>query len=442
MTYLCVMLRKNKTEILNKLGIESLNSMQEEAHKLIPQKSEIILLSSTGTGKTLAFLLPVIENLNHQEKDIQTLIIVPTRELAIQIEQVIREMGSGYKTNAVYGGRSGSKDRLELKTPPTILVGTPGRVADHLRRESFSAEKINTLVLDEFDKSLEMGFEKEMKEIIGFLPKLEKKILSSATQKVRIPGFVGMKQATILDFLDSKKENKLKLKSVISPTKNKLFTLKHLLGHIEEGNGIIFCNLKDTIQVVSGFFKDNNIQHSCFYGGMEQIDREQSLIKFRNGTHKILLSTDLAARGLDIPKLDFIIHYQLPNKEEEFIHRNGRTARMQEEGVAYILSRDYETLPDFVKDAEIEEISIDKEYRNSKWKTLYISGGRKDKISKSDIAGLFFKQGELEKEELGLIELKKDCAFVSVPRLKAYNLAKLLNNTRLKSKKIRVSSLT
>ena len=432
------MLIKNKLEILNKLGIEKLNPMQEEAHKVISTSSETILLSSTGTGKTIAFLLPILESLDIKQKEIQALIIVPTRELAIQIEQVIREMGTGFKINAVYGGTSGSKDRLALKTPPSILVGTPGRVADHLRRESFSSDVIKTLVLDEFDKSLEMGFEKEMREIIKFTPSITKKVLSSATQKVEIPTFVEMNKAVTLDFLHLKKENKLVIKSILSPTKNKLFTLKNLLGHVEDGNGIIFCNLKDTINVVSGFLKQNNIQHSCFYGGMDQKDREISLIKFRNGTHKILLSTDLAARGLDIPALDFIIHYQLPNKQEEYVHRNGRTARMQSEGCAYIISRDYETLPEFVENAKVEEISTDRDFRNSTWKTLYISGGRKDKISKGDIAGLFFKQGQLEKDELGLIELKKESAYICVPRLKAYHLIKVLNNTKLKNKKLRV----
>jgi len=146
---------KDQASILKKLGIEKLNEMQEEALQSIPKYSEIVLLSPTGSGKTLAFLLPLIDGLDPKQDQIQALIIAPSRELVLQIEQVAREMGSGYKTNAIYGGRSSYQDRIDLQHPPAILVGTPGRIADHLRKETFSTEQISTLILDEFDKSLE-----------------------------------------------------------------------------------------------------------------------------------------------------------------------------------------------------------------------------------------------------------------------------------------------
>jgi len=306
---------KNQQEILSKLGISTLNPMQESAKVAISSNSEIILLSPTGTGKTLAFLLPIIAELNPNIKNIQVLILVPSRELAIQIEQVIREIGSGYKATAVYGGRSGSKDRIELKHPPTILVGTPGRVADHIEREVFEITAIKTLILDEFDKSLEIGFEEDMKFIIENLTAVTKKVLTSATQKVKIPPFVGIKNPKRLSYLGNKIPN-LKLKTVVSQTKDKLASLEKLLGHIGNGSGIIFCNLKDSIQHVSDFLHDKNINHGCFSGDLEQQDRERALIKFRNGTHKILVATDLAARGIDIPEMDFIIHFELPTRPD------------------------------------------------------------------------------------------------------------------------------
>ena len=203
----------------------------------------------------------------------------------------------------------------------------------------------------------------------------------------------------------------------------------------------MFCNLKDTIQIVSDFMENKGISHACFYGGLEQIDRERALIKFRNGTYKILLATDLAARGIDVPAMDFIIHYELPARKDEFIHRNGRTARMQSSGTAYILKWKNESLPGFIVGAEMEKIKPSNQPTQSLWKTLYISGGRKDKISKGDIAGLFFKQGALQKDELGTIELKQDCAFVAVPNSKANGLISKLNNSRLKKKKVRISLL-
>ncbi len=429
---------KNQKSILSKLGIEQLNAMQEEAKYAIHSNNEVILLSPTGTGKTLAFMLPTIAGLDKKNTEVQALILVPSRELAIQIEQVTREMGTGYKVNAVYGGRAMSKDKADLSHPPAILVGTPGRVADHIRRESFSVEHVKTLILDEFDKSLEVGFEAEMMEIISALPNIKKKILTSATNRIEIPEFVELGNPTTVDFSDVG-SSVLKIKTVISPSKDKLETLGNLLKHIGNEPGIVFCNFKDSIQRVSDYLSDNNISHGCFHGDLEQQDRENALIKFRNGTHHILLATDLAARGIDVPEIGFIIHYHLPIKNEEFTHRNGRTARMNSNGTAYVLIWEGEKLPEFIHpDEELVELEESSKPLGTKWQTLYISGGRKDKISKGDIAGLFFKQGKLNKDEVGSIELKQDCAFVAVPTSKIQDVIKLTNQTRLKKKKIRV----
>ena len=429
---------KNQTNILDKLSIEKLNAMQEEAREVILSSPEIVLLSPTGTGKTLGFLLPIIAELDINCAEVQTLIVVPSRELAIQIEQVIREMGTGYKANAVYGGRAGSKDKTEIKHRPAILIGTPGRIADHLRRENFSSEFITTLVLDEFDKSLEIGFELEMKEILVLLPKVQKKILTSATQEVEIPKFVGLKKPILLDYLD-KGNSHLKIKTIVSVSPDRLETLGELLCHLGNQPGIVFCNFKDTIQDVSDFLFEKNIGHGCFYGGMEQKDRERVLIKFRNGTHRLIVATDLAARGLDIPEIKFIIHYQLPHRAHEFIHRNGRTARMFNDGTAYVIKGKHENLPDFIENAEIEEMRKAPVPTPSIWKTLFVSGGRKDKISKGDIAGLFMKQGKLGNNQIGSIEIKTDCAFVAVQASEVDQLLLLVDNSRLKNKKVRVT---
>ena len=429
---------KNQREILDKLGISELNEMQKEAKFAIHSNANVVLLSPTGTGKTLAFLLPIIEELDSESEFIQALILVPSRELAIQIEQVAREMGTGVKINAFYGGQSFSTDRSELETPPSILIGTPGRIADHLRRETFEVSDIKTLVLDEFDKSLEIGFEADMTEIIEALPKLKKKILTSATKGIEIPEFVGLKEEKVIDFLDIDKPDLL-IKSVISPEKDKLDTLVGLLNHIGEKQGIVFCNFKDSIQRVSDFLNHHKIPHGCFYGGLEQNDRENALIKFRNGTHRLLIATDLAARGIDVPEMDFIIHYHLPLKAEEFTHRNGRTARMHSDGIAYVLKWNEENLPDFIQPDGTEELSVSNSLSKTEWTTLYISGGRRDKISKGDIAGFFFKEGKLSKGELGDIELKQDSAFTAVKSDKVDQVLRLINNKKLKTKKVRIS---
>lgn len=432
---------KNQEDILAKLNITALNPMQEEAVSVIETTTNTILLSPTGTGKTLAFCLPLIDSLDPASNEIQALILVPSRELAIQIEQVIRTMGSGYKVNAVYGGRPMSKDKIELKHIPAILIGTPGRIADHFANDRFSKDYIKTLILDEFDKSLEVGFEYEMRGIINQLPALNKRVLTSATQGVEIPEFVKLDKPTIINYLKEKRTSQLAIKTVIAPEKNKLTTLLDLIQHIGNDPGIVFCNLKDSIEKVSASLDRNNISHACFSGGMEQKDRERSLIKFRNGTCQLLIATDLASRGIDIVEIKYIIHFELPQHEEDFIHRNGRTARINEKGTAYILKWEKETSPDFIKNSKGENISKKAKLEPQYWETLFISGGRKDKISKGDIAGLFIKQGGLTKDQLGTIELKPDCAFVAIPLVLADGLVEKLNNTRLKKKKVRVTFL-
>lgn len=428
---------------LHKLDISSLNPMQEEAKTTIQSKSDVVLLSPTGTGKTLAFLLPLIDKLDINCDEIQILILVPSRELAQQIEQVARKLGSGFKVNAIYGGRAGMHDKIDLKHRPAILIGTPGRIADRFRRDKYPLEFIKTLVLDEFDKSLEIGFEKEMTEIIQTLPNVQQRILTSATSDAIIPRFVGLKNPVYLNY-HQEDASHLTIKTLISSEKDKLKTLIKALAYIGEQPGIIFINFKDAMERVSDYLRENHIQHECFHGGMEQIDREQALIKFRNGTSQLLLATDLAARGLDIPEIKFILHYHLPPHEKEFTHRNGRTARMNRDGIAYILQWEEEELPDFIQEISPESLNIEDLEKSTlpssvKWKTLYISGGRRDKISKGDVAGFFIKQGQIQKDQLGIIEIKQDSAYVGVQANIAEKVINKTNNTKLKTKKVRVS---
>jgi superfamily II DNA/RNA helicase len=434
---------KTQAEILSKLHIDQLNPMQEAAGVAIENHPEIVLLSPTGTGKTLAFLLPLIKKLDPAITEIQALILAPSRELAIQIETVFREMGTGFKANAVYGGRHASKDKMEIKHRPAVLIGTPGRVSDHMRRENFPTEFIQTLILDEFDKSLEVGFESEMTDIVNSLESISQKILTSATNDIEIPDFIKLENPQFVDFLNEG-ESQLEVITVLSKEKDKIEALVESLKNIGAQPGIVFCNFKDSIERISDQLHANHIPHGVFYGGMEQKDRERTLIKFRNGSYHLLLATDLAARGIDIPELKFIFHYHLPNTATEFTHRNGRTARMNSEGIAYVLQWEKEELPDFIQSLNAKQISpkdllVNPRVKKESFHTLFISGGRKDKISKGDIAGLFLKQGLLEKEALGTIEIKLDCAFVAIKASQSKRVIELLNNSKLKNKKVRIT---
>ena len=429
---------KNQNQILKKMGIESLNSMQNQAIDTINTSAEVLILSPTGTGKTLAFLLPLINRLDPNIMITQLIILVPARELAIQIEHVIRDMGTGYKVNAVYGGRSGTKEKIELTHAPTILVGTPGRVVDHIRRERITINGIKNLVIDEYDKSLEVGFEKEMKYIISALHSLERKVLTSATRKTSIPKFLKFNDPVCLDFLETKAKSKELELSWVDSSSNSLDTLLNMLKSLGNKRGIVFFNLKKTLHTLSDFLNDHNVAHTCFYGGMEQVDRERSLIQFRNSSQRTLLATDLAARGIDIPGLDYIIHYEMPSRKEEFIHRNGRTARMNMDGAAFCIKDKNKRPPEYAKGMKTQGFTKGTSIPRNEWKTLFISGGRKDKISKGDIVGLFMKKGQLNSNELGVIELKNDCAFVAVSYNKAREICQKLNNERLKKKKVRL----
>lgn len=429
--------QKNLQQILDKLSITELNEMQEQSKLAIHSHENVLILSPTGSGKTLAFLLPIVAEIDRNQAQVQALIITPSRELAIQIEQVAREMGAGLKINAAYGGQRMAKDKMNLQHPPHILIGTPGRIADHLRRQTFSTDLISTIILDEFDKSLEIGFEDEMSEIFILLKDLNKRILTSATQGIDIPEFIGFENPLVVDFLNQKVKD-LTLKKIVSPEKDKLDTLVNALQHLQGKTGIVFANFKDSISRISSYLNVKGIKHGIFYGGLEQQERERALIKFRNGTHQVLLATDLAARGLDISEIHYIIHYHLPLRSEEFTHRNGRTARMHKEGAAYVLLWKNEKTPDFIPNLEEEILSEPSKVMKSKWETLFISGGRKDKISKGDIAGFLYKTGKLERHDVGEIELKNDCAFVAVNSSKVTNIIKRLNNQKLKGRKLRI----
>ena len=427
---------------LEKFGITTLNPMQIEARKAISGGSDVVLLSPTGSGKTLAFLLPLIERLEQNVEGIQAIVLVPSRELAMQIEQVARQLGSGFKINAVYGGRSGQMDKADLKTKPALLIGTPGRIADRFRRDEMDLTGVKTLVLDEFDKSLEVGFEREMSEIVRSLPSVNQRVLTSATDAVAIPEFLGIEEPISIDYLNQHRLQ-LTIKTIAAEAGERLDVLAELLGKLNGQPGIIFCNFKESLFDASDFLLDQKIEHECYYGGLEQIDRERALVKFRNGTCQLLLATDLAARGLDIPEIKFIIHLELPYHPNEFTHRNGRTARMNAKGAAYVLHKKSKPLPEFIQAVEPQKVEL-KEVASQhvdvqKWTTIHITGGRRDKISKGDIAGLFFKKGGLSKQQLGVIELQQTYAYVAVERSVAHQTVDLTNNQRLKKKKVRVT---
>ena len=417
--------------------------MQTSAISSAENNNEIILLSATGSGKTLAFLLPVLNSLDPDSKKIQALILVPSRELALQIESVLKQMQTGYKILSCYGGHKREIEENSLVQSPAIIIGTAGRMADHIRRGNVITTDIKFLVLDEFDKSLELGFLEEMQFIIGSIPAIEKKILTSATNAVEIPAFVKMKDPVTLNFLpDNAASNEsLRINTLLSDDKDKLQTLLQLVCYCNNTSTIIFCNHRDSVERTSTFLAEQGIINVFYHGGMEQQDREVALTKFRNATSNILVTTDLASRGLDIADIRNIVHYHLPHVEAEFTHRNGRTARMNNTGNVYVIWSEDEKLPVYITQNATkfelpEKLSIPEK---PKWSTLFIAAGKKDKINKIDIVGFLFNKGHLKKDEIGLIEVKDFSAFAAVRKSKIGNVVELVKNEKIKNKKVKIA---
>jgi superfamily II DNA/RNA helicase len=424
---------------LENLGINTLNQMQEAA-LAAAKKGDVVLLSPTGSGKTLGFLLPLLDLLDEKISTVQVLILVPSRELALQIEQVFKKMATGFKISCCYGGHPLKIERNNLSQPPAALVGTPGRIGHHLRQEAFSTESIHILVLDEFDKSLEFGFQTDMEYIIRQLPALKKRILTSATQMKEIPGFTGVRNPIEVNFLDNKiNAPDILIKAVISPAADKLDTLFSLICAIGDKATLIFCNHREAVDRISDLLWERGLVHDVFHGGMEQEDRERALLKFRNGSHRLLITTDLASRGLDIPEIEYIVHYQLPHNEEAFTHRNGRTARMHAKGTAYLILTEDEKLPYLKQPPQIEQLPEKLVLpKPVQWATLYIAAGKKDKINKVDIVGLLLQKGGLAKEDVGLIEVLDHSSYAAVKISRIERAVAAVKSEKIKNKKVKI----
>ena len=434
-----------QSDILRNLRIEQLTPMQEAARDAYQSDKDLVLLSPTGSGKTLAFLLPLVQSLKADVQGVQAVVLVPSRELALQIENVFKSMNVPFKAMSCYGGRPAMDEHRTMKgINPAVIIGTPGRMNDHLRKQNFDTRFVTTLVPDEFDKCLEFGFHDEMAEVIGQLPALKKRVLLSATDAEEIPQFTGVgggessPQVVKLNFLSGETvSGRLDLQKVISPEKDKLETLYRLLCTLGDRSTLVFVNYRESVERTVSYLKSKKFPCDAFHGGMEQPDRERALYKFRNGSCHVLISTDLAARGLDIPEIEHIIHYHLPVNEEAFTHRNGRTARWDATGTSYLILHAEEKLPAYIPE-DMETVALPENPPRppkSVWSTIYIGKGKKEKLSKMDIAGFLYKKGNLTREDVGAIDVKEHYAFVAVRRAKVKQLLNLIQGEKIKGMK-------
>ncbi|GAB3350755.1 DEAD/DEAH box helicase [Arachidicoccus ginsenosidivorans] len=436
-------MEKNLEALTANLGIKSLNELQQAMLDASTGKDDLILLSATGSGKTLAFLLPLQRDLDPSLRQNQALIIAPSRELALQIENVFRGLQTGLSVTCCYGGHKREIEENNLSACPALIIGTPGRLADHLRRGNIDPTAIQTLVLDEFDKCLELGFSDEISFIHNSLSGLQRKWMISATLPVESPEGISLEGAKTLDFRTDAllEDNRLEYKLLsFGKEITRQAAAFQLICTLGGRSSILFCNQKDHVESLFHYLKEQGLDLVYYHGSMEQRDRDSALNKFRNGTVNLMITTDLASRGLDISHIRYIIHYQLPESEQVFIHRNGRTARMDKTGAAIVMLGPDQYLPPYM-DPAMEKVELSASAplpAPSKWITLYVAAGKKNKVGKIDIVGFLTKTGGLKKEDIGLIEVKDFSAFVAVNRHKISKLLANIKEARLKNKKVKI----
>lgn len=436
------------TEVLKRIKIDALNPMQQEMWAVGDKTNDMILLSPTGSGKTLAYMLPLCRHINVDSENLQAVVVMPSRELAQQSEDVLKSLRLPIRSMSVYGGRPAMEEHRRLREiKPQVLFATPGRLLDHIEKENISLAAVSMVVIDEFDKSLELGFSREMEGVAVRLPrKGVRRVYLSATDitgETVFQSFVGGNKLYRLDYsVTHAMESRCSLYEVQSPRKDKLQTLGELLTFIGGRPTIIFVGHRESVGRIATYLDDLGFYVDSYHGGLDQEQRERSLYKFRSGSTNVLVSTDLAARGLDIPEVEAVVHYHLPLTEDVFTHRCGRATRWENIGESYLLRGPEETLPTFLPIAEkIQELPNEVKPTAPIWTTLYIGRGKKEKLSKVDIVGLLCKKGGLRSEEIGKIDVKEHKSYVAVARKKVRSLLNNIKGEKIKGMKTLIEEM-
>jgi len=425
--------------LLEPIGITKLTEIQSKALEHYNECDELVLYAPTGSGKTLAFILPLIKLLreNPAIEGIQALILSPTRELALQIESVFKSLRTEFSITTCYGGHSLKTEVNNLSANPTIVVGTPGRISDHLYRENLNLKYTTIFIVDEFDKCLELGFHTEIEHIYGSIDRIKNSIFGSATKIDEFPVFIRLRNPLNLNQINEEDQPDFTFHS-FQMIGQSLDTIKHLITQFQNESTIIFCNFREDVDGIADYFYENDMSITAYHGGLDQDVRERALIKFRNKSCPVLVCTDLGARGLDIPEVKHIIHFMIPDKEDAFIHRNGRTARMMANGHVYFFEIDRKTAKFDLPKTKIFEIDTTIEYQKPQFLTLYFSGGKKNKINKIDLLGFICQKGELSKEDIGVISVLDFTSYVSVKTKNVKELLSKLRSFKVKGQKLKI----
>lgn len=433
-----------KIQLKDRLGIDELNDIQNAMLPVATKQGHIILYSPTGSGKTLAFLVPLLTTVNKRPAT-QGVIISPTRELALQTHEIIKKIAFGVKAVICYGGHSIIDEINSLSATPEIIVATPGRLVDLLNRRSVSLRQVSFLVIDEFDKILELGFKEDIAKINRFLPRnIDKAIMTSATKFDEMLKYDCFADAITFDFLSKQQASSIKISvTAVSGSVGcaKTDLLKILLLSFSNEKTIVFANQRDAVEQIYTTLRKAEFYCEFLHGKLTQLEREKSIALFENGTYAILVTTDLGARGIDFKDVVNVIHFDCPTDSESFTHRNGRTARYGKSGNVFVLRDEATTMPAYIKVDALKNIGDMPKVKPSRTniQTLHFKAGRKEKISKKDILGFLLKTLSVSADKIGIINVYDHYALAALNGIDAKGALKTLNATKIKGQKVRIT---
>lgn len=437
-------LRQPLKKALKRLEFTKMTPIQASALPIILEKKDCIAQAATGSGKTLAFGLGVLERINPKSFGIQSLILCPTRELAEQVAKVIRSCASeigNIKILTLCGGVPMRGQLHSLKHGAHIIVGTPGRVLKLLQMDAFDTAQIQTVVLDEADQMIDMGFIEDITSILGFTPPSRQTLLFSATFPESIQAITSefMKEPVMLTTEHA--VSKPKIEEIAYLCNDKLPAIAKVLNLHSITNTIIFCNTKVDANALCEDLNRIGIHALTLHGDMEQFDRNEAIIQFRNLSAPILVATDVAGRGIDIEGLDAIINYEVPIQNERYTHRIGRTGRAGKNGIAITLvnRHQYERFLELKRSITPVELPSIKDASPLKtlMRTICIDAGKKDKLRAGDIVGALINECGLTQEDIGKIDQLDHLSYVAVARPKAENIYQKFVSRPIKGKTFR-----
>ncbi len=431
---------------LDELGFKKMTLVQAQSLPYILQNKDVIAQAKTGSGKTAAFGIGLLAKLNVKSFKVQSLVICPTRELAEQVAQEIRNIAKfqhNIKVLTLCGGVAFGPQLGSLRHGAHIIIGTPGRLLGHLNKGSLNLENIDTLVLDEADRMLDMGFIEDIQKVISFVPKKRQTLLFSATFPEEIKDLADSIQDKPVNIKTVSKEvaNKVIEYFYETPSREKFHTLVKILGKYKPKNVIIFCNTKLQTDDIAKELRGKNIDALAIHGDLEQYERIDVLVQFINKSCSILVATDVAARGLDIKELSMVVNYDFPNSNETYTHRIGRTARAGQEGIAVTMydESEIDRVGEYKSDGHIFEdsksLKFDKNFSMMpKNITLVVEGGKKNKIRAGDILGAVTKDAKISGSSIGKIDIFDRQSYVAVERNEIKNAYHQLQDSNIKGK--------